>query len=419
MKIRLIALVTGVALGGTSSGAFAGAFGIGTQSGSGTGNAYSAGAAGAEDASAAWYNPAAMAFLPAGKHVMVSGHLLRPSFKFNDEGSTIPGALGSGNGGDGGGWAAVPNAAFVMNLSNQLSFGLSVNSPFGLKTDYDTGWIGQRIGLTSEILSVNINPALSYKVSPALSVGFGASVQYLEAELTNASALGISKLKANDVGYGLNFGAMFAVGPSSRIGFAYRSSIDYKLDGAVSFTAVSAANANASADLRTPESVSLSFFTALDPKWDLMGDITWTRWSRVKGIVPTCQQVSAVVCAGGAGTPILGATLPTNWKDTWRVALGANYKYNAQWKLRMGVAYDPTPTNDVDRTARLPDQDRFWVAVGAQYAVSKQGRLEIGYAHEFVRDARVNTQVFGTAFRQIGHFEDKADILTIGYSHSF
>lgn len=419
MKLRLISLATGIALGGLSGAVYAGAFGIGTQSGSGTGNAYSAGAAGAEDASAAWYNPASMAFLPAGKHVMVSGHLLRPSFKFRDEGSTIPGALGTGNGGDGGGWAAVPNAAFVMSLSSQLSFGLSVNSPFGLKTDYDAGWIGQRIGLASEILSVNINPALSYKVSPALSLGFGASVQYLEAELTNASALGTSKLKANDVGYGLNFGAMFAVSPSSRIGIAYRSSIDYKLEGGVSFSGVAAANANASADLRTPESVSFSFFTALDPKWDLMGDITWTRWSRVKAIVPTCQQVSAVVCAGGAGTPILGATLPTNWKDTWRVALGANYKFNSQWKLRMGVAYDPTPTNDVDRTARLPDQDRFWVAVGAQYAVSKQGRLEMGYAHEFVRDARVNTQVFGTAFRQVGHFEDKADILTIAYSHSF
>lgn len=419
MKLHLIRLATGLALGGLSGVAFAGAFGIGTQSGSGTGNAYSAGAAGAEDASSAWYNPASMALLPAGRHVSVAGHLLRPSFKFNDEGSTIPGALGAGNGGDGGGWAVVPNAAFVTSLTNQLSFGLSVNSPFGLKTDYDTGWIGQRIALTSEIISVNVNPALSYKVSPSLSLGVGLSVQYLEAELTNASALGTSKLKADDIGYGLNFGAMLAVSPSTRLGFAYRSSIDYNLEGSVAFSAAPAANANASANLRTPESASLSFFTALDPKWDLMGDITWTRWSRIKSIVPTCQQASAVVCAGGAGTAIVGATLPTNWKDTWRVAIGANYKYNAQWKLRMGLAYDPTPTNDVDRTARLPDQDRIWVAVGAQYAVSKQGRLEVGYAHEFVRDARVNTQVFGTAFRQIGRFEDKADILTIAYSHSF
>lgn len=419
MKVRLIGLAVSVALSGVSGSVYAGAFGIGTQSGSGTGNAYAAGAAGAEDAGSAFFNPASMSLLPAGKHVSGALHLLRPSFKFRDEGSTIPGALGVGNGGDGGDWNFVPNGAFVMSLDNRISVGLSLNAPFGLKTEYDQGWIGQRIALMSEIRSVNLNPAIAYKVSPALSLGAGLDVQYIEAELTNASALGTSNLKANDVGYGWNIGVMFSPSAATRVGIAYRSSIKYELDGAVSFTGLPAANASATADLRTPDSLSLSFFSAVTPKWDLMGDITWTKWSNVKSIVPTCRQVSAVVCAGGNGTPILGATLPTNWSDSWRVSLGTNYKYSSDLKLRFGLAYDPTPTNDVDRTARLPDQDRVWVALGLQYAVSRQGKLEIGYAHEFVRDARVNTQVFGTAFRQTGHFKDRADIVTVGYSHSF
>jgi len=367
----------------------------------------------------AWTNPAAMSLLPAGRHVSAAGHLLRPSFKFQDGGSTIPGALGSGSGGDGGDWAAVPNAAFVMSLNKDLSFGFALNVPFGLKTEYDNGWIGQRIALMSEIKAINFNPSLSYKLSPSVSVGVGVSAQYFEAQLTNTSALGAAVLKADDIGFGFNVGAIFRATPSTRIGVSYRSSNDYTLEGSTTFSAVPAANARAEAKLRTPESASLSFFSAIDPKWEIMADLTWTRWSRVQSIVPTCQQASAVVCAGGVGTPVVGATLPTHWKDTWRIGVGANYKYSDRLKLRMGLAYDPTPTNDVDRTARLPDQDRFWVAAGAQYVLSKQGRLEFGYAHEFVRDARVNTQVFGTAFRQIGHFEDRADILTIAYSHAF
>ncbi len=39
---------------------------IGTQSGSGTGNAFAGGAASAEDASTVWYNPAGMTALPKG-----------------------------------------------------------------------------------------------------------------------------------------------------------------------------------------------------------------------------------------------------------------------------------------------------------------------------------------------------------------
>src|SRR5688572_1478283 len=139
MRKTLLGLAVGAALGGACGQAAAGAFGIATQNGSGTGNAYSGGAAGAEDASVVWTNPAAMSLLPQGSHVHVALHAWRPSFKFNNDGSTIPPVLGSGNGGDGGDWAAVPNGYFVTSLGNGLSLGLGVSAPFGLKTEYDSG----------------------------------------------------------------------------------------------------------------------------------------------------------------------------------------------------------------------------------------------------------------------------------------
>ena len=418
MKRSLIATSIGAAFALAAGSAHGGAFGIATQTGPGTGNANAAGAAGAEDASVVWTNPAAMSVLPQGKHFSLSGQVLRPSFKFRNEGSTIPPVLGSGNGGDGGDWAFVPNGYFAMNLDDKLSVGVGVNAPFGLKTEYNSGWIGQRIALSSEIKTVNINPSIAYKVAPNVSIGAGVSAQYLEAELTNASQLGKSKLDADDVGWGFNLGVVVEAAPGTRVGLHYRSSIKYKLKGDASFSAVPAANADVRADLRVPENVSLSIFSAVTPQWELMADLTWTRWSRIKSIVPICREISFGVCPV-AGNALVGATLPTHWKNTWRVSVGANYRYSAAWKFRFGLAYDPTPTNNTDRTARLPDEDRFWVALGAQYTMSKNGKIEMAYAHEFVRDADVNTQVFGTAFRQRGHFENRADILTLAYSHSF
>ena len=417
MRSKFITTSFGAALAVAAGSAHAGAFGIATQT-PGTGNAFAGGAAVAEDASVVWTNPAAMSMLPQGRHVSLVGHALRPSFKFRDEGSTIPPALGSGNGGDGGDWAFVPNGYFAMSLGNNLSFGLGVNAPFGLKTDYDRGWIGQRIALASEIKTVNVNPSIAYRIAPNVSIGVGLSGQYLEAQLTNTSALGTARLKADDISWGINMGVAVQATPSTRVGLHYRSSIKHELEGRASFSDVPAANESIRADLRVPESASLSFFSVVSPRWEVMADVTWTRWSRIKSIVPVCQGTSAVVCAG-AGSPLLGATLPTNWKDTWRLGVGANYRHSDRLKFRFGLAYDPTPTNDKDRTARLPDEDRFWVALGVQYAVSKASRLEIAYAHEFVRDADVNTQVFGTNFRQRGHFEDRADILTVAYTHSF
>ncbi len=412
---KVTALTVAAALGGLTSGAIAGGFGIGTQSGSGTGNAFAGGAAAADDASVAWYNPAGMMFLPVGKQITGALHALKPSFKFQNLGSTgLFAGAGTGEGGDGGSWAFVPNAFFTMDVNPQWRFGVALNVPFGLKTEYDNGWRGQLKALKSEIKSVNINPSVAYKVSDTVSIGAGASVQKLEATLTkaaNAAGTNIAELKADDVGYGFNLGLMVQATPDTRIGVSYRSTIKYDLEGTVTFSAAAAGNGGVRADLKVPDSASISVFHRLNPKWELMGDITWTGWS-------TVQRFVAIRTTGaGAGTTVDSETF--NWKDTWRFGVGANYKMSDQTKIRFGVALDETPTNDVDRTPRLPDQDRTWLAFGVQHRVSKAGVLDVGYAHEFVRDASINNTITGVPGALIGKFNNKADILSIQYSHSF
>lgn len=410
---RLTPLVVAVMTAGMPCGVFAGGFAIGVQSGSGTGNAFAGGAAAADDASVVWFNPAAMTALPAGRQVTAAGHLARPSFKFSNTGSTGTfAAPGSGEGGDGGDWALIPNMFYTTDIDARWRFGVAVNAPFGLATHYDAGWRGARTALKSEVKSVNINPSVAYRLSDALSIGGGISVQKLQAELSNFSgAAGVAKLKADDIGYGFNLGLTVQATPGTRFGFAYRSSIKYELEGAAAFSGVSALNRTIKADLRVPESVSFSVFSVLDPKWEAMADITWTRWSRL-------QQL-AVIRTNGADAGTTLTSLPFHWDDVWRFSVGANYRINERVKLRFGAAFDQSPTNNFDRTPRLPDQDRTWLAAGVQYRLSKTGILELGYAHEFIRDATVNTTAAGATGSLVGSFRSRADILSLQYSHSF
>src|SRR5688572_15393220 len=120
MKQSIVTNAAAAAFLGFSAHAIAGGFAIGTQSGSGTGNAFAGGAAAAEDASVVWYNPAGMAALPRGqKQVTAAGHLVKPSFKFQNTGSTGAfAAAGSGEGGDGGDWAVIPNTFFTADLGH-------------------------------------------------------------------------------------------------------------------------------------------------------------------------------------------------------------------------------------------------------------------------------------------------------------
>ena len=417
---KLLSVAVAAALGGMATGAVAGGFAIGTQSGSGTGNAFAGGAAAADDASVAWFNPALMTLLP-GKQVAGALHLLKPSFKFENQGSSGAfAAPGTGDGGDGGDLAYAPNAFFTWALNPNLSLGLALNVPFGLKTEYDAGWRGDLTARKSEIKTVNFNPSVAYKINNMVSIGAGLSVQMLEAELTNNLALlglGLLKLEADDVGYGYNLGVMFQASPNTRIGASYRSKIDYELEGTVSFSATAAGTGSVKADLEVPPSASLSIFHTLG-NWELMGDLTWTGWSSLQQlqVIRTTTAAPLGPFPGAAGSTF--TTLQFQWDDTWRYGIGANYKLSPQTKLRFGLAFDETPTNDTHRTARLPDQDRTWVALGVQWKPSKTGILDVGYAHEFIKDATINNTVTGVGTLR-GTFKNQADILSVQYSMSF
>lgn len=421
---KLMSLAVGAALGGMVSSAVGGGFAIGTQSGSGTGNAFAGGAAVADDASVAWSNPAAMTLIP-GKQLAGALHIVSPSFKFSNNGSTGAfAAPGTGDGGDGGDLTYIPNAFFTWAFSPTMSFGLALNVPFGLATEYDTGWRGQFQALKSEIKTANINPSVAFKASNTVSIGGGVSFQKIDAELTQATpsaALGNTKLEADDTAFGYNLGILVQASPATRFGAHYRSKIKYELEGTQTFDGPAAALANSSvkADLEVPATLSLSAFHVLNQQWELMADATWTGWDKLKQL--TAIRTTAAPALGGVGST--AAQLSFNWDNTWRFGVGANYKLSPQTKLRFGFAFDETPTNDVDRTSRLPDEDRKWLAFGVQWKPSKTSILDVGYAHEFIKDASISSGVPPTLTCPPhclnGDFKSKVDILSVQYTASF
>src|SRR5207302_9779598 len=149
-----------------ASEAHAAAFALYEQGVSGLGNAYAGAAAVAEDATTVWWNPAGMARLGSGKHAAIAGSIIAPSTKFSDSGSAPAGGQPpGGNGGDAGSTAFVPSMFFAMQYDPRWNFGVGVSVPFGLKTEYESTWIGRFQGISSKVETLNINPSVSYKFS--------------------------------------------------------------------------------------------------------------------------------------------------------------------------------------------------------------------------------------------------------------
>jgi long-chain fatty acid transport protein len=448
IRKNLMALAIASALGGASGLASAAGFALIEQSASGMGNAFAGTAASAEDASTVYFNPAGMSLLP-GAQAVVSGHAVSVSARFKNASSSIPpfmtliGRPPGGDGGDAGSVAFIPNAYFSMPVNESWSIGLGVNVPFGLKTEYDNDWIGRFQGIKSELTTFNINPSVAYKINDSVSVGAGLNYQHADAELTNAVVLappfipgafpaeGRTKLSANDDGWGWNVGTIYQVTPATRIGASYRSKIKYTLEGDVTTTdgtgAVVTTNLGgltvsgpSKADITFPDMYSLSGVHRLNDQWNLLADVTYTKWSEI-------DKVAVVNAATGVTRDILNF----HFQDTYRVSIGANYKYSENWTLKGGLAYDQTPVRGADsRTVRLPDNDRTWLAVGAKYKVSNAGAIDLGYAHLFLNDADINftrgqltpgtlTVNPGTVSNVNGSYQGSVDILSIQYTQSF
>jgi long-chain fatty acid transport protein len=454
MGAAMLSLSAGHALGSS--------FALQEQNGSGVGNAFAGGAAVAEDASTIYFNPAGMSRLP-GVQGVVSGDLICLSAKLSDNGSQ-PAALQplGGTGGDAGSCAVVPSLYLAVPINKQWAFGLGVGAPFGLKTQYDSEWLGRFQAIKSKVDTININPAVSWKVTDMVTVGAGANWQRIKATLTNdvnysgalataaaaAAAGGLippavippllagvaglespAAVNGNDSAWGWNIGILVEPDKWTRIGASYRSRISYTIRGQVNFnnpalpaltppldsigallaTGVNQvlSNGDVTLALKVPDTGNISFFRTLNDKWDLMADIQYTGWSSIQNLT--------IVRSTGA---ILSVT-PENFRDTWRGSIGTNYHYTNQWMFRAGLAYDQSPIRDAQRTPTLPDNDRTWLAIGAQYRVSPQLALDAGYTHIFVRNPSINQNQGSTAANGLISGSYKNDVNVVGLQATY
>jgi long-chain fatty acid transport protein len=421
VKKNVLALVVAAAFPFVCANqAQAAGFALVEQGASGLGNAYSGQAAVAEDASTVWWNPAGMARLPSGRHFAIAGTVISPSTKFSNQASVAPGTrpLG-GDGGDAGETALLPSMFFAMNFGSSWNFGVGVSVPFGLKTEYAPDWIGRFQGISSEIKTVNVNPAVSYKFSDALSVGFGVNYQYAEIETLTAVNLGAAeaqnRLNVDGDAWGFNAGVLFSITPATRLGVHYRSSIDYELKGSTNFTTPAVPSSGAKLSVETPATLSFSAAHRLGERWELLADLTWWEWSKIKSV--------PVVRTDGPAAGQTAGTFVFNFDDTWRVSVGANYKLDGAWTLKLGAAYDQTPVpNAESRTVRLPDSDRYWLSAGAKYRMSRAGAFDFGYTFIKARDADINnnqgTGATGAGLVN-GTYKAHVHLLGVQYQHSF
>ncbi|MBD1551950.1 OmpP1/FadL family transporter [Pseudomonas typographi] len=386
----------GLAVTLVSSQLFASGFAINEQSISGMGVGFAGRSSSAEDASTVAGNPAGMARLKQEQFTVGAAAIYAKS-DINGHGSTF----GGSNQGDMVPFIGVPLGYYVKPLDDHWAVGFGVYVPFGLSTDYESGFAGRYFADKSVVKVLTFQPTVSYAFNDRVSIGFGPTINRIEGELTSRTLTaatpgsndGEVKIKGDDTAVGFNVGLLVQATDKTRLGLTYHSKVSYNLDGhtkirGVGFGPYTGSKYDASLSIDTPESIDASFTHELNDRWTLYGGSTWTRWSRLKQITVENSGVPALL--GGSAGAIGTITEEQNWHDTWAHAVGVSYKLNPQWVLRSGFTIDQSPTNNTNRSPRIPTGDRRALSLGAGYSPTQNMTIDVAYSYLKEEDTKVN-----------------------------
>ncbi|CAA6697398.1 MULTISPECIES: OmpP1/FadL family transporter [unclassified Lentimonas] len=369
-------------------------------------------AATASDASIAAGNPAGMPLLKESGLVATS-QILYINSRFDTEEASF----GGGDGGNAGGLVPSGGISYAHKYNDDLWFGISFGSYFGLGLDYGDDWAGRYYVTEAELLTVVLNPSVGYQVNEWLSVGGGIDIVYstLDQRAAVNNVLdptfgdGELKLKDDDIDWGYNLGIMIQLSEKTRLGLTYRSEVDIEFNDVAELSNIGPLlegalgdliGSKASLDMKIPNNLLLSGFHQLNDDWAIMANIGWQEWSEFGK-----QELSI------NSTTATSFTKDLNYDDTWHFALGTQYQINPKLRYSCGISHDTSPADKSNRSPDLPF-DRVWrFANGINYQWKEN--ISIGLAYEYMDLGSAEIDIDGGPVR--GDLKGEYDINAVHF----
>jgi long-chain fatty acid transport protein len=371
-----------------------------------------------EDASVAFFNPAGISFIPNKLSVAVGGFGAITEVEYQSletlQSYKTEDPLGT-----------PLYAAIAYKVTNNVSVGLSVTTPFGSTVKWADDWTGREIVQKMELKSFYFQPMVSYKFNDWASIGvsyiYAKGIVDWDKAVTNlGGTLNINDEKATGSGFGVGF----YLKPSSNLdlSIAYRSPVIMKADnGVATFTGVPEAvltspqlNVGAdgqdafTAELPLVDEYIIGLTYRITPKWLVSADFNYHGWERYSKL--TLDFENAQVGNQADKTVLVS---PKNFKNAKTFRIGTQYMLTDKLAGRLGYYFDESPYEDKYFIPEIPSFDASVITGGIGYKFGKLG-VDLAAALSFPEARKVNNDYL--SFR--GQAKAKAMYLGLGFTYN-
>lgn len=431
-KKSLLAITVALASGQTMAAGFQ----LNAQSATGIGRAFAGDAVIADNASVMARNPAAMAlfdemelslgFVSITSKIKVKNAQYTQNNLLLAQGAPLGTSYtNASNYGDAGDTSIAPNIHLIVPVNEQFAWGVNAYTNFGTKTEFDDSFVGSEYGGLTDVKSMNIGLAGSYRVNEQLSFGLGLDLIYgkgkLQRELkvyqpgTGTVLQTRTALDADADGWalGFNLGTVYELDEDNRFGFSYRYSPDLEADGDVNFSRSGKGEIDDTLIMPLPDMAEFSGYHRLNEQFAVHYSVQWIGWAEFDKLEADKS----------------GVLNEYKWQDGMHYSIGGTYFMNQDWTLRAGYMYD-TSAQDKKTSVSVPDSDRNWLSAGFTYHIDQKSNIDFGITYLIGKDVKVSestdltpeglglpANTVGTTFTGTTH----ADAILVGlqYSRSF
>jgi len=345
-----------------------------------------------DDASGIYFNPAGIV-QGQGLEFEIGGAPIVPFFKATpNQGSELSGVAN----------LITPfHTYFTYGITDDLTVGLGVFTPYGLKVEWEADWPARTIITKADLKVIDINPTLGYRYGP-FRIGGGAQIVRATVELKKDIQVADTQFVNVDLGAGTwgiggNVGVQYEAIPKVlQFGATYRSSVNLNFDGQAGFSNVpppytgTFKNQGAHTSLKLPDTFGLGVAYRPIPELALDFDVNYFAWQQFQAIDIKFDD------------PQLNTYEAKQWHHTWNYRIGAEYTLNEHIQLRAGILYDLNPSPDYTLLPDIPDADRLNFALGMTYRFGAF-RIEAGYQFIYFFHRDSTSPVLNPAYNPAGY----------------
>ncbi|WP_047048076.1 outer membrane protein transport protein [Vibrio mexicanus] len=412
-KKSLLAVTIASASFATTQATAAG-FQLNSQSATGLGRAFAGDAVIADNASVMSRNPAAMSLFDRTE-LSLGVNVINSEVDIKGTTYTNPSYSRSVDDIQNDATSVVPNIFIAHPINDKFAVGFGAYSNFGTTNEFDSNWgagtgtviqspLGTTVapgadafGGTTNVSSINLLLAASYRINDQWSIGAGLDIIHGEGELKRDTTMNVittqdgqtftpagqttqnlMDVDASGWGVGFNLGAVYELNENNRFGLSYHYSPEIEASGTVSYQG----NANIG-DLKMPLPSRAEFsgyHRIEDTKFAVHYSIQYISWSDFDALVTT------------DGTNIKDY----KWQDTFHYSIGGTYYINQNWEARIGYMFDEG-VQDQLTSVSVPDSDRQWFSAGASYHFNADQSLDLGFTYLVGEDVAVVDTINGGA----------------------